>query len=599
MSNPSLHGAIVFHILLAGVLTLVVGVVLLARYRRAVQRWMGGISPRRSSAEPVSVASTAGASSATGPALGTTLAIEVVTPSDAMADHRLQSPTMRAATRSFFRAAFVYGLAGLSYAAVATGLLMGFGGIGFLPIRTAAVFCAQAWPVVLMLCLFWGPDRRHQTATFMAYLAVLAAIAIIVGLGDTRPLPLATVPAVAEPAAGTESVMNWARDWVIPAFAQPLLVWLMYALPTGYLLLFANRRVRAIGPALLLMMLIAVAGIHLATLFLGSTLGFGAFAIVAETTSIGASVWFYGLQVVGLLMFLIPGWFGVAWLARRYDRKQMSDQTLLFDAIWLFATLLLCQSLIFDVGPVGWTGLLAFGAYKLVSTVGLAGLAQRARRRPPARLLLLRVFGFQRRTERFLAILSARWRYAGSIQLIAATDLATSTIEPGEFLTFLSGKLRRLFIGDPADIERRFAHIDTRPDPDGRFRVNEFFCTDAAWRDVALRLMRADPFVVMDLRGFAPTNRGCLFELQALLDGVPLAALALLVDHTTDLAYLRETLNACWKRLSAASPNRDAVNPRLCLLQTSGNGATAVRALFALADQRLISTGVESGFHLC
>src|SRR6185295_16070462 len=57
--------------------------------------------------------------------------------------------------------------------------------------------------------------------------------------------------------------------------------------------------------------------------------------------------------------------------------------------------------------------------------LGLLSVAAAAMRRPRARLLLLRVFGFKRRTERLFDLLSARLRHAGPIALIAAPDLAS------------------------------------------------------------------------------------------------------------------------------------------------------------------------------
>ena len=78
---------------------------------------------------------------------------------------------------------------------------------------------------------------------------------------------------------------------------------------------------------------------------------------------------------------------------------------MVFDAIWLFQALILCQSLIFEAGWTGWIGLTAFVAYKLVATVGAWPLASEAARRPAAKLLLLRVFGFRERTERLFDLL--------------------------------------------------------------------------------------------------------------------------------------------------------------------------------------------------
>jgi hypothetical protein len=42
---------------------------------------------------------------------------------------------------------------------------------------------------------------------------------------------------------------------------------------------------------------------------------------------------------------------------------------------------------------------------------------------PACTLLLLRVFGFERRTQRLLEELGLRWRHLGPIRLIAGTDL--------------------------------------------------------------------------------------------------------------------------------------------------------------------------------
>jgi hypothetical protein len=57
----------------------------------------------------------------------------------------------------------------------------------------------------------------------------------------------------------------------------------------------------------------------------------------------------------------------------------------------------------------------------------LGGVAQSLRK---ARLLFLRVFGSPTRSEKLFDLLAARWRYAGSIELIGATDVARGRFEP-------------------------------------------------------------------------------------------------------------------------------------------------------------------------
>jgi hypothetical protein len=367
----------------------------------------------------------------------------------------------------------------------------------------------------------------------------------------------------------------------------------MQAAPLLFLLLFLNRRVRAIGPVLLVPMIIVGIGGEAAMVgfstYAGMTvqrlmpfLGYGMpfqlpFLALLNTFEVG--------HVIAMLLFLPLGWLAIAWVRYLYDRKWFSEQTLVFDSIWLLETLIVCHATVHAAGPTGWLGLSVFAVYKLITWIGLRPLATAAAGRQPARVLLLRTFGFRRR-ERFFDLLGARWRYAGPIQLIAAPDLAARSIDPDEFLDFLSGRLRHRFIIEPGDLERRFIEVDNHPDPDGRYRVNEFFCRNDTWRPAVTRLMAESDLVAMDLRGFSAGNQGCLFELQALIDAVPVARVVLLTDKSTDTPFLRRTLAECWQRMDAASPNRQPIGA-LTLLETGGRDVAAVAMLMRIADHVL------------
>ena len=215
---------------------------------------------------------------------------------------------------------------------------------------------------------------------------------------------------------------------------------------------------------------------------------------------------------------------------------------------------------------------------------GLRSPLAAARTRPASRLLLLRVFGFGRRSRRLLDLLGARWRLIGSIDLIAAPDLASRTIEPSTFLEFIRGRLARLFIRTPEQLERRLAALDHQPDPDARFRINQLYCSDDMWREAVIRLMGEASLVVIDLRGFGAGRSGCVYELQTLLDTVPLPRLALLFDRTTDRGALETMLTDHWQRLDAASPNLTLADPTLRLIDASGDDALVVRRLLAIAE---------------
>jgi hypothetical protein len=252
--------------------------------------------------------------------------------------------------------------------------------------------------------------------------------------------------------------------------------------------------------------------------------------------------------------------------------------------------LILCQGLVFEAGLQGWIGLTAFAAYKLVATVGAWSLAGEAARRPAAKLLLLRVFGFRKRTERLFDVLGARWRFAGPIQMIAAPDLAAKTIDPGEFMDFLSGRLRSRFIIEPRDLQQRLAGIDLRPDADGRFRVNDIFCGNDRWQAAVESLMAETDLVAMDLRGFSPQNKGCVYELQMLLDAVPTSRIVVFADRSTDLAFLDRTLAGCARAMAPASPNRSSGGP-VTVLDIRENDRGAVHALLGIGDAALADLG--------
>jgi hypothetical protein len=224
-------------------------------------------------------------------------------------------------------------------------------------------------------------------------------------------------------------------------------------------------------------------------------------------------------------------------------------------------------------------------AWRLTLGLALRPLLQVARARPPMRLLLLRVYGFGRRSRRLLDLLGTRWRLLGSIDLIAAPDLASRTVEPSTFLDFVRGRLKRLFIRSPDDLKQRIASIDDRPDPDARFRINQLFCTDDMWKPAVTRLMGDASLVAMDLRGFGPHRRGCVYELETLLDTVPLDRLVFLIDKTTDRAALEAVVLAQWQRLVVDSPNLAVERPTLRLLDASAGDTSAVRHLLTIAEQ--------------
>ena len=514
-----------------------------------------------------------------------------------------RSATIQHAERAFRKAAGVYLLGGSLHVVTSVALLFHF---RFLSTPTtpsrlivlacyAAVFWSWSVTTTATLGLFWGPDRRFRLGLVCAYLAVLPAMGLLLAAAGAPLLPFSDVGLMGRDEANlmlayASAVTGQAVTASSVAFSpvlQPPLFWSLAAPPLAIPVLFFNRFVRGtVGPVFISLALVMIfstivvgdlilytsAGSWLATLIRG-TFRNGRFTVLIATS------FTLSAAVIGL---------GLWWTVRRYRRRRLTDQTFLFDSLWLSTSCWLCVYLMGDGERFAYLlGLLPFALYKVTVAQGLRGIAARAGHLPNARLLFLRVFGSSSRSERLFDLLSARWRYAGGIRLISGTDVARGRFEPDEFFDFLSGRLAGAYISTPAALERRLSVPNAGPDSDGRYRVDEFFCRADTWQSTVTRLMATSDLVAMDLRGFTSARQGCIFELSVLIDTVPLARVALLIDHTTDEPLLRQTLADLWTRMTPRSPNATGGPASVRLIDLASGYPAAVRRLMQLGDEVL------------
>jgi hypothetical protein len=302
--------------------------------------------------------------------------------------------------------------------------------------------------------------------------------------------------------------------------------------------------------------------------------------VIALATKLRVSVlWIlFGGAGLAFAAFCVLGWLLAVWIRRRYQRKAISDQSLTLDAIWLLFGATNSIFLAF-AGPVMvLTGAIAFLAYKLVARLGRRFLSAESGAQGTG-LLFLRVFSLGKRSELLFDAVAKRWRHVGSVQFITGPDLATSTVEPHQFLEFLTGRLAQLFIGSQAALERRMQLLDVRPDADGRFRINHFFCRSDTWQGVMTRLVQDSDVVLMDLRSFSPVNAGCILEIKELIDVAPVERLVLVIDETTDRTFLDHTLDESWRTMRPDSPNREIPRAALQPFRLQSLGAPERRRL--------------------
>jgi hypothetical protein len=250
-----------------------------------------------------------------------------------------------------------------------------------------------------------------------------------------------------------------------------------------------------------------------------------------------------------MIVSLPVGW--VAWrflkmLAGAFGRKSFSDVQLVIDCWWaVVAAEMTATTLSIVHGLAGIAGgVAAFAAYRLTVFAVLRGF--RSPQSAPRRLLLLRVFGYQARTESLFDRVAQAWRFVGPVQLIAGADLAMRTADPGDLLALLGGHLAELYVAAPQDVRERLERLDLRPDPDGRFRINEVYCRENTWRPTLEALLDSSDTVLMDLRSFSGSNSGCIFELEQLVRRLASDDIVFVCDQTTDLPLLRRILGDAW-----------------------------------------------------
>jgi hypothetical protein len=453
------------------------------------------------------------------------------------------------------RAALVYACAAVAYGGVIAIVTAWFADpdAPFLPVRLLLLTTLFAWPIVPTLAIVAGSLRRRKIAIAGCYAAVYVALVLV---GTMR-----------------------SADFTV---RQGIQLWALYNLPgTALIALCLSRRVRAVGPLVLLFLILGLLGADALLGVVGASTGLlRASVSVGGLFGLGGVGTFVGLIVAGFIALGVVGMGLLAWIRRRYEAKRLSDESLTVATMWWLFAFGDAVGLAFEHPLAPLSGVAAMIAFTAVSRAGFAYTGRPAG--AGRKLLLLRSFSIGARGERLFDALEKHWRRVGSIQMIAGYDLASRTIEPHEFLDFVTGKLARRFIDGDEALQRRLAEADDRPDRDGRFRVNDFFCYDDTWRSVLSSLVHDSHAVLMDLRGFSPRNAGCVFEIGELFRMVPLERVLFVVDGRTDTAFLDDTFRRASATASRARSAAAPMQPRVLTCETLDTG-TLDRLLVALA----------------
>lgn len=447
------------------------------------------------------------------------------------------------------RVILAYCVGAAAYAAVITALKFTAESSPLPPVAWLVEWWMNTWPIVPTLVALMVLDRRVTLRLALVYLIVGAVVIALFTLitqllrGTLNSAPLTNV--------------YWAMLSLGWAAAIPLALVAF----TGW------RRVRAIMP-------LALA----ATLVFGfSSLIFRELLVRALNVDRFRSLFLSGSalsspQAFQSFLFIIVS-LPVAWIAWRllkmlgdgYRMKRFSDVQLVIDCWWaVVAAEMTATTLSSTYGLAGVAGgVAAFLAYRVAVFAVLRGVHPPAA--APRRLLLLRVFGYEARTESLFDRVAQTWRFHGPVQLIAGVDLAMRTADPGDLLTLLDGRLAELYVRSPDEVRDRLERLDLQPDPDGRFRINEVYCHDNTWRPMLEALLDTSDTVLMDLRSFSASNAGCVFELQQLVLRLTSASIVLVCDNTTDVPLLHQILGDAW--LAARNAGRTRGPGRISIVR--------------------------------
>jgi hypothetical protein len=456
---------------------------------------------------------------------------------------------------------------GICFAFLAAVLWLRSSGSPILPMRLFANTLTFLLPVLVVMALVVGPDRRRQLFLFLSYLFVFMVF------GATLVLR--------QPDNGL--LLLW----------QFLFFSIILTGGTAFIPLLGlfNRSLRALWPVLLILVFFCTFGV-LTQLALRSVFTEQMdylYVSAAISIGLGSRTALVLAHLPGFLFGLLLSWLLVARLAAWHHDGRLGDQALLHNAVWAAATINLFCWLFVGIQPVALfpvinilaLSCLPFLAYLGITKIGYYFLNRKLHPIPGRPLLYLRVFGYSRRASRLADLLRARWRYRGSLRLIAARDLAGRVITPVMLRSFLLRRLQEFLVETEADLKRKMTSLRIGRDPDGSFRTELLFCNGGTWRETVRRLMTDSHGVVMDLRSFNRQNRGCIFELQTLLDFVAVSRIMLIVDSRpgpaqTDVVFLQEVMTNGWAHLAVTSPNHMIADPCLRLVDAAAGDAKAV-----------------------
>lgn len=179
----------------------------------------------------------------------------------------------------------------------------------------------------------------------------------------------------------------------------------------------------------------------------------------------------------------------------------------------------------------------------------------------PYHMLTLRVFN-SKHMDNFLVLIKS-WRYLGSIMRLNGPDTVDDK-------SYTKEDLLLQMIKDNGELHKALAELDLSPNWKGKYAINGMQCTNATWKDAIHALIEKAFIIVIDLSAVSEKNKGLTYELNKIVNEIPLQKVVMLMDHTTDEAVLYGMFKEICDNIKEGSPNLNADGIVFQLLNTGG-----------------------------
>jgi len=264
-------------------------------------------------------------------------------------------------------------------------------------------------------------------------------------------------------------------------------------------------------------------------------------------TSSAQQFWSGALGLGGASLALIGLWLGflsVGALARFVERGWLSELSM----VALIGLGLVAVGMVFGAVEdtadsyslwLAWAPLLWLSVPVVVY---LKVLGRRPDAGPGRDLLVLRVFSRDKKKQAFLDQVQSRWRYIGAVNLAGGPDMVDLNIDPYECAMFLSSRLHELYLPQAIDAQSLAARFTKLPDREGRYRINEMFNFNTAWRENVEQLILLSNTILLDVRGLTAEREGTSFEIGLLARHGILDRVVAVGDDQTDWQHVDQQL---------------------------------------------------------